>query len=297
MKAVFNVRLKFIRPILATNPNNPQVHDQHILNKQRELIAEKSPINSLINKYQGHLGISKEKGEKEIEGIIKALEEKAGRKLDTEERRHVMSGELEKLKETLPELEMSGTTVFFRDDLGNVALGDHMIYGHLKAAAEAIGRTLPMKRGEPLNSIGFTQELINQHVRAYQGELSNSMISTGQKWGGGELQRSLRAKTAQGDRIALAKSETMDAGTEIKFQLKVFPGSPLLLIKEVHGETKSVIEHLLSYGEWVGLGQWRNAGFGMFTYEIEKLQGEFLNETVDRSVKKPKKKEKAATAE
>ena len=77
---------------------------------------------------------------------------------------------------------------------------------------------------------------------------------------GGEMgtcQRPLRASTAQGERIALANSETIPAGSSIEFKVICLSDS----------YKKAVIEWL-DYGSFKGLGQWRNSGKGRFTYEI-----------------------------
>ena len=76
------------------------------------------------------------------------------------------------------------------------------------------------------------------------------------------FQRSLRAMTAQGPRISLAKSEVVEAGAKLKFVMKVMDNSPLTL---------DVIKEIFDYGEFKGLGQWRNADWGQFTYTIKEL--------------------------
>ena len=40
MLTKYNVTLTLKRPQLGTNPIDPNIHDQHIVNKQRELITE-----------------------------------------------------------------------------------------------------------------------------------------------------------------------------------------------------------------------------------------------------------------
>ena len=73
----------------------------------------------------------------------------------------------------------------------------------------------------------------------------------------GIIQRPLRASTAQGERIALASSETVPAGSSIEFDIDVFD------IAMIPG-----IVECLDYGVYRGLGQWRNSGKGLFTYTI-----------------------------
>lgn len=72
----------------------------------------------------------------------------------------------------------------------------------------------------------------------------------------GECQRPLRASTAQGERIALAHSETIPAGSYIEFTVKCLKDSLMPVVKE-----------WLDYGELRGFGQWRNSGKGCFTWK------------------------------
>ena len=73
----------------------------------------------------------------------------------------------------------------------------------------------------------------------------------------GNCQRPLRGQTAQGERIALANSETIPAGATAEFTVHCMCDDDVELVKE-----------WLEYGRWHGLGQWRNSGKGAFTYEI-----------------------------
>ena len=72
----------------------------------------------------------------------------------------------------------------------------------------------------------------------------------------GDCQRPLRASTAQGERIALANSETVPAGTVQEFEVKVLRDDLVPLVVE-----------WLAYGEMHGAGQWRNSGKGRFKFE------------------------------
>jgi hypothetical protein len=73
----------------------------------------------------------------------------------------------------------------------------------------------------------------------------------------GVCQRPLRAATMQGERVAVATSETVPAGSSIEFEIE--------LIDELM--EKMVIE-CMEYGRLHGFSQWRNSGKGSFTYEI-----------------------------
>lgn len=73
----------------------------------------------------------------------------------------------------------------------------------------------------------------------------------------GCCQRPLRASTAQGERVALASSETVPAGTVQEFDV-------LMLDDGLEGAVREWLE----YGRLHGTGQWRNSGKGRFECEV-----------------------------
>lgn len=261
----YRIQLTLLRDILATNPADTAVMDTHVIERQRKLILEKSAINTEINKYLNASPISDARKSEEIKLIGQKLSELMGMPLSPDQEGLLAAGKLEELRETFADLDTKGTTVFFQDDkTGRPMIGDHMIYGFMKAAAEAIGRTLPRKNSTMLQSISYTQSIINQHARVEEPFITFDKDSV--KDASGKpiyLQRSLRAETAQGPRISLAKSERILKGAKLDFTMKVLAGSPL---------TEEVIRKLFDYGEIVGLGQWRNSGRGMFAYEMQRIE-------------------------
>ena len=70
------------------------------------------------------------------------------------------------------------------------------------------------------------------------------------------LQRPLRAQTAQGDRVAIAASEEVPAGSTQEF-----------IIAMKNKEFEPFIRASLDYGIDHGNGQWRNSGHGRFLWE------------------------------
>lgn len=261
----YNVKLTLVRDQLATNSADPDIHNTHVIEKQRKIIQDKSSVNTAINKYLGQVDISAEKGEEEVNRLIDRLEANAGVKFTPEQRTLALEGKMDDLRETFQEFDTKGTTIFFHDKAtGRPCIGDHMIYGYLKAAAEAIGRTLPKKQGTIMQSTAFTQSIINQHLKISQQFIVASEDVKRRDDGKPEHNvRSLRAVTAQGPRVTLAKSEVLPAGTVFEFTVKILKNSPL---------TKEILAQLLEYGEhFVGLGQWRNAGFGQFTFELSEV--------------------------
>ena len=72
----------------------------------------------------------------------------------------------------------------------------------------------------------------------------------------GSCQRPLRAQTAQGERVALANSETVPAGSTIEFTIQ--------LMCDTH---EKAVREWLDYGVFRGIGQWRNSGKGKYEWE------------------------------
>lgn len=261
----YDVELTLTREMLGTNPFNPHILDTHIIQKQRKLISEKgSKTNAEINKYLDQLQITEERSQEELDNLFAKLEKLIGYELSEDERKLAIEGKLEKLRETFAELDLTGTTVFLHDEkTDRPCISDHMIYGFLKAATDAIAKTLAKKKATMLHSAAYTQSVINQHVRCEQRFIPFDRDTKKNEDGTTYfLQRSLRAQTAQGPRISLAKSEVVEAGAKLRFTLKVMKKSPL---------NEKILRTLFEYGEIVGLGQWRNAGNGMFSFELKNL--------------------------
>lgn len=263
---VYTGKMNFFRHILGTNPSDPNIHDSHVLDKQRKLILEKNQLNSQINKYLDAIPISKDKGDKELNLLFDKLENLTGYKLTSDERAAALAGNLDRLKETFAELDIKGVTVFFWNKEKNLPMiGSHMINGFLKASAESWGRCLKKKNGKVMYSASYTQSLINQHVRVDEEFLTFDKDierkADGSPW---YEQRSLRAVTAQGPRVSIAKSEVIKAPASTEFTLMVLKGSPL---------TEDKIRALFGYGFVCGIGQWRNSGRGRFNIELKKMTG------------------------
>ena len=71
-----------------------------------------------------------------------------------------------------------------------------------------------------------------------------------------DCQRPLRASTAQGERVALANSETIPAGSTFTFTIN-------LLDESLEG----AVRECLDYAELHGFFQWRNSGKGTAWWE------------------------------
>ena len=80
----------------------------------------------------------------------------------------------------------------------------------------------------------------------------------------GECQRPLRAQTAQGERIALAHSESIPVGTVLEFEVEIME------LKKDKKLLEACFTEWMDYGAKRGLGQWRNSGKGRFIWEKVK---------------------------
>lgn len=69
-------------------------------------------------------------------------------------------------------------------------------------------------------------------------------------------QRPLRAMAGMTERVTLANSEVVPAGSTLEFEVRCLNDDDIVLVKE-----------WLEYGQYKGLGQWRNSGKGRFTVE------------------------------
>ncbi len=154
----------------------------------------------------------------------------------------------------LPEVLERGTTVFYRypGEPGTFALRDYMIKGFIKEA----GKVFNGRAGLPKNLRSKLDNAVFIFPRWIRLNLNGGEMDY--------LERPLRAETAQGPRVALARSEMLPAGTWFECQIEIMPS-------EI---TRNVLESLLDYGYYKGIGQWRNGGNGQFRYILEEEAAE-----------------------
>lgn len=146
-------------------------------------------------------------------------------------------------------------TVFPKTEDGRRFFFNYQWKGYFKETCSFIQR---FKLGPESAKVKAFKKTIDGNIQIQSDDGIDSRlifinIPVGEKIG--SVQRSLRAQTAQGDRIALANSESIPKGSTCKF-LVTCP-------KELEG---AIIEWL-DYGQKHGTGQWRNADYGLFTYE------------------------------
>jgi hypothetical protein len=163
----------------------------------------------------------------------------------------VADEEMATLPAATDELE-KGTTVFHRDEDGRPSIYDYQIKGFFKDACGVLRRSADFKSKKLTAFKKVIDGLVFVGPRLIPIELQE----------GGKIgicTRPLRASTAQGDRVALARSETVPAGSRLCFEVKL-----------LDNKLAALVEEWLEYGELRGLGQWRNSGKGRFTAEVSK---------------------------
>ena len=155
-------------------------------------------------------------------------------------------------------VEEKAMTVFPRMDDGTPHLWDYQIRGFFKESCSMLRRADGTK---------------SKNLKAFKKEIDGLVfveprkipliIPDGETVG--NRQRPLRASTAQGERVALANSETVPAGTTQEFDV--------VLLKE---DLEPLIAEWLDYGKYHGTGQWRNSGAGRFLFEMTDEGGKVV---------------------
>lgn len=139
-------------------------------------------------------------------------------------------------------------TIFPRAADGTPILYDYQIKGFFKDSCSSLSR---VKTSE------------SSKLKAYKKIIDGNIFVTPRQirlempLGVGSCQRPLRASTPQGERVALANSETAPSGTVCQFSVVLLEDS-----------NYSVVREWLNYGKLKGIGQWRNSGKGRFNCEI-----------------------------
>lgn len=137
-------------------------------------------------------------------------------------------------------------TVFPRTEDGIPFLWDYQVKGFFKSACQALNMV------DAKNKLTAFKRKIDQLVFIDERKIPYILPD------GTDidlLTRPLRAQTAKGERIALAESEMLPAGTTVKFTVTTLDDSLMTRVKD-----------WLDYGIYNGIGQWRNAKYGSFRW-------------------------------
>lgn len=166
------------------------------------------------------------------------------------DKRADMNGDI--LAEELATLrEDKGKTGFHRLEDGTPIFYDYVVRGFFKDACGMLSRV----QDSESKKVKAYKKIIDGLVFVFPRKIPIQVVGEM-----GVLERPLRAQTAQGERVALAYSECIPAGSHMRFTLEVL-------------DDKAVSEELLrewfDYGRLRGLGQWRNGSYGRYSYTLK----------------------------
>lgn len=147
-------------------------------------------------------------------------------------------------------------TGFYRDrETGNIILKPYQIKGFLKEAAKSLKDSIGLaSTTSKIDNLVFIMDKVIPVTR------NGQPITAPDDY----LERPLRGETAQGPRVSLAKSEMIEEGWQVEFTARVLSNKGSAKSVPL---TMEVFEQFLEYGELKGLLQWRNGGYGSFTFE------------------------------
>lgn len=146
-----------------------------------------------------------------------------------------------------------GKTVFSKDENGNPFIYDYQIKGFFKNAAKAFNYVKKLAAYKTkIDNLIF----VNERKILLQ-------IPEGKEMG--NCQRPLRAQTPQGERVALANSDSCPEGTVIEFT-----------VMSMVDDLMDNVEMWLDYGKLNGIGQWHNSGKGRFVWEKIDKKGKVI---------------------
>lgn len=172
--------------------------------------------------------------------------------LTDEERAALNADEVTDAYNDIEAVEERGWTGFMEDD-GKPYVFNYWVRGFLKSAIQSLMETGDLKK------IGSYKTKIDRYVHIHPRKLFFALPEGGKA---GVIERPLRAMTAQGPRVTLARSDTMPVGTKLIFQIEVLKNGGKK--DGDNGVTVDVIREAFEFGRYEGMSQWRSGGYGQF---------------------------------
>ena len=159
-------------------------------------------------------------------------------------------------------------TIFPRNKEGNPIFWDYQLKGFFKDSCSALSRCKGAEIAKQSCAMKAYKKIIDGCIFVMPREIPINLS--------GEItdcQRPLRAQTMQGERVALANSESIPSGSSIE--------CTILCLNDDH--EKAVLEWL-EYGKYKGLGAWRNASHGNFWYELLDKNGNVIGGNLPKEI-------------
>jgi hypothetical protein len=298
----YRVSFLLIRPMLGTATDVP-IYAKHIIVKSQKLIKEANAtatkMSKALQKYKGD-EFSDEKGVKELQALIRHLQmmtsnpEPSKLPEDVPSILELWETLSKELRDKLEDGPDASGTMFLKDKEGKPIISTHMVLGNLKDNARNLVNNsekgsfvleTKVSIGEVFNSdvkpvdefmwpsidvvrhaktgdVGYFDEIVQG------GRLENNDPS---QLGVPRLfERPLRAMTATGPKVAIARSEMIPPGAVFSCILRIRQNSPI---------TEAALHKLFAMGRNNGFGQWRGSGnMGAYKYKLEPLP-DYVEET------------------
>lgn len=266
----YELSIRLREPMLGTNAST-DIMREHVINKSREMIklANKSQkkIAKNLKKFVG-VEISEQKEIEELKGILRAQQELICIKEEIPEdivEILAYGKDLEaRVDEYLKDKELYKSTIFLRDEGGNVGISSHMILGFMKSVLANIinsGNKSILKSkvqmGEALSmDIKFLETFLMSSFDILRNPENKERILN---------IRPIRFMRMGQSISALAASEQLPAGASFSTVMRVRKDSNLNDIE--------VLKFILQHGKSIGLGAYRNSShFGQFDYKINLIK-------------------------
>jgi len=150
-----------------------------------------------------------------------------------------ISEEIKTAPQTIEGIEDKGWTGFHRDKDGSFFIYNYMIKGAIKSSIETLQENGAIKKIVAYKK--WVDRMIDVKPRR--------IFFTPDKKEAEVLERPLRTMTPKGERVTVVRSDIIDIGTEIEYEVTLLNNNKNLTI--------GVIEQALAH---MSLGQWRGSG-------------------------------------
>lgn len=161
----------------------------------------------------------------------------------------------EGIAENLHEREDKGVTVFARNSQDQICILSRHLKGFFKESLGALKaqRDIGSYKSK-VDTMLFVEPMFIQLKKNGNPILEEDEM----------FERRLRAETPMGPRNALQSSEMLYDPWTIEFEITLFPNVGSAKKDNLSWDA---VEAAMEYGKFHGIGQWRNADYGKFTWE------------------------------
>jgi len=187
-----------------------------------------------------------------------------GTHLTTKIAPEIAKEEMDAMAATLEDVEEQiekQSTIFFKDDLG-IYWWNYQLKGFFKEQYKTLIELNELKGSKWTAAKCIDNCVFVSPRRLYIHDPDGHRLEKPH----GQLTRTIRVNTLRGERVAISRSEYVNAGCYVDAAVEI-------LTRDVTGKSWATFDHdafvkCLDFGARKGFSQWRSAGFGTFTYQI-----------------------------